>query len=108
MDKRELPQRKVVFVCGNVREPGKRVCCGAQGGQAFRDKLKALVKKRGLKGKIRVSQSGCMDVCEDGPNIMIFPDNVWYSNVAEDDLEPLIDALEEALRAEEAGVSGAE
>lgn len=100
MQQSGLPFCRVIFVCTNERAPGERICCSAGGGGALQEKLKAMVKERGLRGRIRVSRSGCMDRCEDGPNIMVFPDNAWYSNVQEADLEPLLDSIVASLDAE--------
>lgn len=99
MDYNELPYQKIVFVCCNQRAAGERVCCAAGRGQEIRDALKRLVKERGLKSRIRVSQSGCMDRCEDGPNVMIFPDNRWISHVTPDDVPAILDMLTEDLHA---------
>lgn len=93
MERNPLPHRKVVFVCVNERPAGERVCCASCGGQAIRDALKAQVKERKLSNTIRVSQSGCMDRCEQGANVMIFPDNVWLSGVTEADVPAILDAL---------------
>lgn len=94
MRKRPLPRPKIVFVCTNCREEAaNRPSCGPRGGINLREQLKELVKQRRLRSKIRVSQSGCMDRCEDGPNIMVFPDNVWYSNVLPEDLEAILDEI---------------
>jgi len=92
-----LPFEKIIFVCTNQRAEGERVCCMSSGGGELRDKLKAMVKARQLRSRIRVSQSGCMDKCEDGPNIMVFPDNVWFSSVTEADLEAILDAVIRSL-----------
>jgi (2Fe-2S) ferredoxin len=92
-----LPFQKIIFVCTNRRENGERVCCAGGGGCVLRDKLKAMVKSRRLNSRIRVSQSGCMDKCEEGPNIMVFPDNVWLSGVQEADLEGILDTVAASL-----------
>ncbi len=92
MEKRVLPFRKIVFVCTNRRENGERVSCG-KCGEALRDRLKAMVKERRLNSRIRVSQSGCQDRCEEGPNIMVFPDNVWYAHVQDEDLEVILEEI---------------
>ncbi len=97
MEKRPVPHRRIVFVCTNQREKGERVCCADGGGHQLRDRLKTMVKERKLRGRIRVSQSGCLDRCEDGPNIMVFPENIWYSHVTEDDLEYILNALVQSL-----------
>lgn len=93
MQEKPLPHQKIVFVCCNQREPGERVCCADSDGQALRDTLKAMVAERGYRTKIRVSQTGCMDRCEDGANMMIFPDNLWLTGVTEADLDALLDRL---------------
>lgn len=92
-----LPHAKIIFVCTNQREPGERVCCADGGGCALRDTLKAMVKSRQLRSKVRVSASGCMDKCEDGANVMIFPDNVWLSGVSEDDATAIMDAVAQSI-----------
>ena len=97
MDKHNLPCDKIIYVCTKEREPGLRASCGAANGEALRAKLKQMVLERDLWMRVRVTKSGCMDLCEQGPNIMVFPDNVWYSNVQEADLEPLLDQLEAGL-----------
>lgn len=97
MDTQPLPYRKIIFVCTNQREAGERVCCMAGGGGELRDKLKAMVKARQMRSRVRVSQSGCLDKCEDGPNIMVFPDNVWFSHVTEADLESIVAAVARSL-----------
>ena len=97
MQTNDLPHEKIVFVCTNRREPGERICCAEGGGCELRDTLKEMVKARGLKGTVRVSASGCMDKCEEGPNIMIFPDNIWLSGVRASDLQPILDAVVRSL-----------
>ncbi len=97
MHANELPHDKIIFVCTNRREPGERICCAVGGGCELRDALKGMVKARGLKGRVRVSASGCMDKCEEGPNVMIFPDNVWLSGVRASDLQPILDAVVRSL-----------
>ncbi len=84
-----VPYQKIVFICTNRREEGA-VCCSQRGSQELREILKRYVKENGLIGKVRVSQSGCLDLCAKGPNLMIFPDNVWFQNVQPDDLPVLI------------------
>ena len=95
MKKAAVPYRKILFVCTNVREGGE-ACCGKRDSAAIREQLKAYVKTHGLTGVIRVSQSGCQDRCAQGPNVMVFPDHVWYSGVTTADIPRLItECLEE-------------
>lgn len=81
MDKRPLPFQKIIFVCTNVREPGERVCCSGRGSVALHAELKEWVAAQGLKRFVRVCKSGCMDRCEEGPNVMVMPDNTWLCGV---------------------------
>jgi len=50
-----------------------------------------------LEGARRVSKSGCLGVCGDGPNVMIYPQGVWYKNGAHDDMEGILSSVEAIL-----------
>ena len=89
MRKAAVPYRKIVFVCVNRREPPE-ACCAARGSEAIAAALKERIKSLKLARFVRVSKSGCQDVCAQGPSVMIFPDNVWYSAVTHDDIERII------------------
>jgi (2Fe-2S) ferredoxin len=93
MQEQNLPHKKIVFVCINQREKSERTCCGSKDGAALHARLKELVRERGYRTKIRISKSGCMDRCEAGANMMVFPDNVWLSHVEDGDLKALVDRL---------------
>jgi len=82
--KKNLPYKRIIFVCINQRAEGEDCCSSA--GQKIREDLKAYAKERNLKGIVRVSASQCMDKCEIGPNIMIFPENIWYHNATSEDV----------------------
>lgn len=82
---------KHLFICGNQRLPGApRPCCDPEGQaqlqRLFKEKLAAL----GLKGRVRANQSGCLDQCEHGPNLVIYPDAVWYGGVTLNDVDEII------------------
>jgi (2Fe-2S) ferredoxin len=81
MDTRPLPFQKINFVCTNARESGERVCCSGRGSVALHAELKEWVATQGLKRYVRVCKSGCMDRCEDGPNVLSMPDNTWLCGV---------------------------
>jgi (2Fe-2S) ferredoxin len=85
--------QKYIFVCEHSRDNGEACCSSA--GTRLRERLKAMVKEKKLDAKIRVSRSGCLDVCSEGPNVLVMPDNVWYKRVAESDLAQI---LEKACR----------
>ena len=89
MQQGKVPFERIVFVCVNKREAGE-ACCSHRESEAIAAALKARVKALGLAGKIRVSKSGCQDLCAKGPNVMVFPDNLWYSAVTHADVERIV------------------
>ncbi len=80
-----------VFFCCNQRDDG-RPSCNDHGSQAVRDYAKAKIKKLGLsgRGKVRVNQAGCLDRCEEGPVLVVYPEETWYTFVDESDVEEII------------------
>jgi len=85
---------KYVFVCTNERSEGERVSCGKTFcGKELHAKLKEAVKQAGMADKVRVSKSGCLDVCEEGANILISPENIWLNHVEASDLSAVLEKL---------------
>jgi len=80
-----------VFFCCNQRENGEP-CCNNHGSREMRDYAKARVKQLGLAGvgKVRVNQAGCLDRCEEGPVVVVYPEEVWYTYVDQEDVEEII------------------
>ena len=81
-----------VFICMNQREDG-RPCCGAQGALAAQKHAKKRIKQLDLNGpgKIRINQSGCLDRCEEGPVLVVYPQGTWYTYVDISDIDDIID-----------------
>lgn len=84
--------KRHVFFCQNLREDGRQ-CCAECGSPALRDYAKKRLKEAGQhgKGKIRVNQAGCLDRCEEGPVVVVYPEEVWYTYVDEEDIDEIID-----------------
>jgi (2Fe-2S) ferredoxin len=82
-----------VFFCCNQRDGG-RVCCNDKGASAMREYAKARVKALGLAGpgKVRVNQAGCLDRCEEGPVLVVYPEATWYTYVDTSDIDEIIDS----------------
>jgi len=70
------PYERIIFVCCNQKDPGEASCANRGSGE-FQKQLKEYMKSRGIKG-LRVSRSLCLGLCEQGPNICVMPENVWY------------------------------
>ena len=68
-----------VFCCTNRRPAGHpRGCCAERDGEALRDHMKSRARDLGLKN-VRINSAGCLDRCELGPTMVIYPEGVWYS-----------------------------
>lgn len=80
-----------VFFCCNQREEGK-ACCNDHGARELRDYAKAQVKQLGLNGpgKVRVNNAGCLDRCQEGPVLVVYPEAVWYTYVDTDDIDEIV------------------
>jgi (2Fe-2S) ferredoxin len=94
MEQSQPEFEKYVFVCVNERPPEERVSCGgAFCGKQLAAQLKQAVKDAGVADRIRVSKSMCLDVCEEGPNILIYPDNIWLNHVELADIPAILEKL---------------
>ena len=75
-----------IFVCGNRRLTNHpRGCCDPDGSEQLRSAFKAEVARRGLAPTVRANKSGCLDQCELGPTVVIYPQQIWYGHVTVDD-----------------------
>jgi (2Fe-2S) ferredoxin len=81
-----------IFVCGNVREQGhKRGCCDPSGENRLREAFKNALRKTGSGLLVRVNHAGCLDQCEHGPTVVIYPQGVWYGRVGVEDAPRIVD-----------------
>ena len=80
-----------VFFCCNQREPGE-TCCNAFGATAMQTYAKDRIAQLKMKGpgKVRINKAGCLDRCDQGPVMVIYPEAVWYTYVDKDDVEEII------------------
>lgn len=84
-----------LFFCLNQRDPGAaRSSCAGCNAAAMHAHAKARVQALGLAGvgKVRVNKAGCLDRCEEGPVVVVYPEAVWYTYVDEHDIDEIIDA----------------
>ena len=81
-----------IFVCTNVRPPGNpKGCCAEKGSEKLRDYFKTELHRLGLKGQVRANAAGCLDACEYGPSVVIYPEGVWYRVPTVEDAKEIID-----------------
>lgn len=57
----------------------------------LRNLFKAEVKRRGLDPLVRANKSGCLDQCELGPTVVIYPQEIWYGGVKPEDVARIIE-----------------
>jgi (2Fe-2S) ferredoxin len=79
-----------VFVCANQKVEGKKCCTETFGNEAVA-KLRQKVKEAKLPLKIRVQKAGCLDVCQQGPALAIYPEGTFYGNLNLEMLDQIVD-----------------
>ncbi|HTU02391.1 MAG TPA: (2Fe-2S) ferredoxin domain-containing protein [Candidatus Sulfotelmatobacter sp.] len=83
MSERAAPFELHIFVCTGGGT------CPQQGSGAVHAYLKDAVARAGLRDRVRVNHSGCLDQCGHGPMVVVYPDNIWYSHVSLEDAEAI-------------------
>jgi (2Fe-2S) ferredoxin len=82
--------RHHVFCCTNERPAGHpRGCCKAKGAEKLRDYMKARAKELGL-ADVRINSAGCLDRCELGPTMVIYPEGVWYRCETREEIDEVL------------------
>ncbi len=83
--------RAHIFVCTNQRPPGHpRGCCYDKKAEDLIPEFKKELAKVGLAGKVRAQRAGCLDTCEYGPSVVVYPDNIWYGKVSIADVSEIV------------------
>ncbi|MED5400291.1 MAG: (2Fe-2S) ferredoxin domain-containing protein [Planctomycetota bacterium] len=98
-----------IFVCCNQRSPDhSRGCCDPDGSAELRSALKAAIASRGLKPDVRANSAGCLDQCEHGPVVAVYPQGTFYGGVTLEDVPRIVEetivggrVLEDLLIADE-------
>lgn len=80
-----------VFCCTNTRPDGEpRGSCSRRGSIPLREYMKARAKELGLKD-VRINTAGCLDRCELGPSMVIYPDGTWYHYETRADVDEILE-----------------
>jgi (2Fe-2S) ferredoxin len=84
--------RHHVFFCVNQRANGE-ACCNDHDAEGVRNYAKQRIKELGLsgRGKVRINSAGCLDRCEEGPVIVVYPEEIWYTYVDKSDIDEIIE-----------------
>jgi len=82
---------KHIFVCENKRPDGHpKGCCADKNSVEIRALLKKRLKELGLSPTIRSNAAGCLDACEHGATVLVYPEQIWYGHVTLEDVEEII------------------
>ena len=85
-----MKYNKHIFICTNKRnECSLKGDCVTLGANEIRMKFVHLINKHGLKGKVRANKSGCLDACEEGAAVVIYPQGIWYTKVEQSDVSEI-------------------
>ena len=83
---------KHIFVCENKRPDGHpRGCCADKGSKEIRELFKKRLKECKINTTVRANSAGCLDACEYGVTVVVYPEQVWYGSVTKDDVEEIIE-----------------
>lgn len=84
--------KKHLFICTNQRPEGHpRGCCASREALKLWQKFGDLLNEKGLFNEVHFSGvRSCLGPCSVGPVIVVYPDNVWYGNVTEADVEEIL------------------
>lgn len=81
-----------IFICCNQRSAGhRRGCCDPTGSEELRNAFKAEVKARQLGPLVRANKAGCLEQCEHGPVVAIYPQGIFYGRVTVADVPRIIE-----------------
>jgi (2Fe-2S) ferredoxin len=84
--------KKHVFICTNQREEGARKSCGTEHGMLLVHEFKRLLKEKNLKIDMRAQKAGCLDACDTGPTVVVYPEGVYYGNVQLADVLEIVES----------------
>ncbi len=83
--------KRHVFVCLNERaDDHPRGCCKRRGSEDVFKTLKEGAAKAGLNDDVRINRAGCMEHCEYGPSVVIYPEAIWYHVPTVEDAEEIL------------------
>ena len=82
---------KHIFICTNQRTGTERKSCGEAHGMELVSTFKKALKDKNLPIKIRAQRAGCLDVCDYGPTLVVYPDGIFYVGVSLSDVNEIIE-----------------
>lgn len=82
---------KHIFVCTNQRPEGHPGgCCDPAGSGDLQREFKTCLARSGVEASVRANKAGCLDQCEHGPTVVVYPEGIWYGNVTLNDVNEIV------------------
>lgn len=82
---------KHIFICTNQRAvDAPRKSCGEAHGMEIVDAFKKKLKEKKLSIKVRAQRAGCLDICNFGQTVAIYPEGIFYVGVELSDVDEII------------------
>jgi (2Fe-2S) ferredoxin len=85
-----MKYKKHVFICTNTKDAGKK-CCGEERGMALVQAFKDEIRNRGLQNQMRAQRTGCLDACNFGPSLVVYPEGTYYGHVQQSDVTEIVE-----------------
>lgn len=92
-----------LLVCGSFRPTGAQGVCHKKESSALLQYLSEEVDDRGLTN-VKVTSTGCMNLCDQGPVVVLYPEGRWFRHVNEDVADQILNAIENGSTVDEAFV----
>ena len=84
------PFRYHLFICDQKKAEGVP-CCNANGSERVIDALRRELGARRLMDEVQITVCGSLGVCERGPNMVVYPEGIWYSGLTPQDVPEIVE-----------------
>jgi (2Fe-2S) ferredoxin len=85
-----MKYKKHVFICTNQRTDSTRKSCGEECGMNLVKAFKKQIKEKNLKSEMRAQRTGCLDACDFGPSMVVYPEGIFYGGVQLSDVDEIV------------------
>lgn len=98
----EKPSHHILVCCGfRASKDAAPGACQKKGAIDYLPYIESELADRGL-SDVNVSMTGCLNLCDRGPIVVVYPENVWYGGIdSEDAVDAILDAIEDGGTAED-------
>jgi (2Fe-2S) ferredoxin len=81
-----------IFICTSSRPTGQQKgFCHTKAGVDVMARFMEEIEERDIGSEVFIGNTGCFGICEKGPIVVVYPDNIWYGSVTADDVPEILD-----------------